>query len=309
MKLTRDIQQLFPAHAGIVTIGNFDGVHIGHQALLNEVVTKAQRVRGESVVLTFDPHPLAVVAPDVDLKFLTTLDEKLVLLEQAGIEHVICLEFSPQLAEISPETFVKTILRERVGVQELLIGGTFRFWKGRAGTIQDLIRWGPDTGFRVTPITPIQQDGNIVSSSTIRQRIQEGRVSGATELLGYQYSLSGIVQRGEQNGSRMGYPTANIPLPTGRVIPPNGVYATIVTVGKIRHHSVSYIGTRPTFHGTERLLEVHIFDMQADFYGQSMTVGFCEQVRGDLVFSNAADLSRQIKDDVRHARQALAMPV
>ena len=173
------------AKAGVTTehgprIGNFDGVHLGHQALLKEVVTKAQRVGGESVVLTFDPHPLAVIAPHLHLQFLTTLDEKISLFEQAGIAHVIRLEFSSQLAEISPEAFVNDILKERVGVRELCVGTTFRFGRDRAGAIEDLTRLGPEMGFQVTPITPIRNGDEIISSSTIRKCIREGRVSEAT---------------------------------------------------------------------------------------------------------------------------------
>jgi riboflavin kinase/FMN adenylyltransferase len=305
MKVTKAIEQLSCGDSPVLTIGNFDGVHLGHQALLKEIITKARSIGGESVVLTFDPHPLAVVAPHLQLQFLTTLDEKFSLFKQAGIAHVICLEFSSQLAEISPEDFVKELLKERIGVRELFVGATFRFGKDRAGTIEDLTRLGPAMGFRVTPITPVRNRGEIVSSSTIRKLIKEGRVSEATHFLGRQYTIAGIVQQGERNGSAMGYPTANLPLPADRVIPPNGVYATIATVDDTPHRSVSYIGTRPTFHGTERLLEVHIFDMDADLYGKPMTVGFCEQVRGDMLFSNATDLSRQIENDVRHARQAL----
>ena len=305
MKVTKDLEQLSRGDNRVVTIGNFDGVHLGHQALLKEVVTKAQCVGGESVVLTFNPHPLAVIAPHLQLQFLTTLDEKFSLFAQAGIAHVICLEFSSQLAEISPDAFVKDILIERIGVRELCVGQTFRFGKDRAGTIEDLTRLGPEMGFQVTPTMPIRNGDEIVSSSTIRKCIREGRVSEATHFLGRQYAIGGIVQQGERNGSAMGYPTANLPLPTDRVIPPNGVYATITTVDETPHQSVSYIGTRPTFRGMERLLEVHIFDMEADLYGKHLMVGFSEYVRGDMVFSNATDLSRQIEDDVRHARQAL----
>ena len=202
---------------------------------------------------------------------------------------------------------MKDLLKERIGVRELCVGNTFRFGKDRAGTIEDLTRLGPAMGFHVTPISPIRHRGEIVSSSTIRKLIYEGCVSEASNFLGRQYVIGGVVQPGERNGSVMGYPTANLPLPTDRVIPPNGVYATIATVDDMSHQSVSYIGTRPTFHGTERLLEVHIFDMEADLYGKPMTVAFSKHVRGDMVFSNATDLSRQIEDDVRHARQALGI--
>jgi len=307
MKITKGIEQLSRGDNSVVTIGNFDGVHLGHQALLKEVIAKAQRVGGESVVLTFDPHPLTVVAPQRQLQFLTTLDEKLSLFEQAGIAHVICLEFSPQLAEISPEAFVKDLLNARIGVRDVFVGSTFRFGKDRAGTIKDLTQLGPKLGFHVTPITPIRHCGDIVSSSTIRTCIHEGRVSEAADFLGRQHTISGVVQQGERNGTAMGYPTANLSLPPQRVIPSNGVYATIATVDGTSYHSVSYIGTRPTFHGTERLLEVHIFDLKADLYGKHMTVGFSKQVRGDMVFSNATDLARQIEDDVRYARQSLSI--
>jgi riboflavin kinase/FMN adenylyltransferase len=307
MKVTKDLERLSRGDSPIVTIGNFDGVHLGHQALLKEIVTKAQGVGGESVVLTFHPHPLVVISPHLEVQFLTTLDEKLSLFEQAGITHAICLEFTSQLAEISPATFVNDILNNRIGVCELCVGTTFRFGKDRAGTIEDLIRLGPGMGFHVTPILPVQNGGEIVSSSTIRKCIREGRVSDARRFLGRQYTIAGVVQKGEQNGVAMGYPTANLPLPADRVIPPNGVYATIATIDATCHHSVSYIGTRPTFHGTERLLEVHIFDMESNLYGKHITLGFSEYVRGDMVFSDATSLSRQIENDVRHARQTLAV--
>ena len=306
MKITKGIKQLPRVCNPISTVGNFDGVHLGHQALLKEVVAKTRRVGGDSVVLTFDPHPLAIVAPHLHLRLLTTQDEKLSLFEHIGIGHVILLEFSSQLAALPPETFVTDILVKQIGIRELCVGNTFRFGKNRAGTIDDLTRLGTTMGFHVTPIAPIQNRGEIVSSSTIRNLVQKGRVAEAAYFLGRHYAIGGVVQRGECNGAALGYPTANIPLPTNRVIPSNGVYATIATIDDIQHQSVSYIGTRPTFRGTERLLEVHILDMKAELYGKYMAVSFLQHMRDDLVFDNTTDLSRQIEDDVRYARQALS---
>ena len=303
MKITRDLEQLSHNDTRILTIGNFDGVHRGHQALLNDVVTRARQLGGESAVLTFDPHPLVIVAPHLQLQFLTTREEKFSLFERAGIAHVICLEFSSQLAESSPDAFAKAVLRDGIGVCELFIGNAFRFGKDRAGTIEDLMRLGPQMNFRVTPITPIQVGSEIVSSSTIRQRINEGRVSEASRLLGRHYALAGIVQKGERHGSVMGCPTANLPLPIDRVIPPNGVYATVTMVDDTPRQSVSYIGTRPTVQGKERLLEVHVFDLEADLYDKHLRVRFFERVRGDMVFATTTELSRQIEDDVRQVRQ------
>ncbi len=305
MKITKDLEQLSQRDARVLTIGNFDGVHLGHQALLKDVVMRAQALGGESVVLTFQPHPLAILAPHLDVQCLTTQDEKNALFEQAGIQHVICLQFSLELAELSAEAFVSEVLLGRIGLCELFIGNSFRFGKNRTGTIESLLNFGPKMQFLVTPILPIEIEGKVVSSSAIREYVKEGRLSEASRFLGRPYVLDGIVRKGEGNGAALGYPTANLSLPTGRVIPPNGVYATIVTLDNVAYPSISYIGHRPVFEGQERLLEVHIFDFTDNLYGKFLQVSFVEFIRKDMMFSSKIDLARQIEDDVNHVHLAL----
>ncbi len=289
----------------VLTIGNFDGQHLGHRALLEMVVGRARDRQGTPVVLTFDPHPVTVLAPHVDLQFLTSKDEKLQRFDDAGVTEVVVLEFTAALAARTPEQFVKEILVDGIGVKELFVGEHFAFGKGRAGRIADLQRYGAQWGFDVHPIVPVPIDGRVVSSTVIRSQIQRGEIREAARGLGRGYALGGTVIRGQQRGTAMGWPTANVALPAGRVIPPDGVYATQLRWKEGAYDSVSYIGTRPTFGSGERLLEVYLLDAAIDLYGQPVAVTFIDRLRGDMAFESPAALSAQIQSDVARAREAL----
>ena len=304
-----DITQGLAAHRRVphpvLTLGNFDGQHLGHRALLRDVVRLAGEAGGTPMVLTFDPHPVKVLAPQVDLRFLTTPDEKLAYFREAGIAEVLFLEFTTAFAALTPDQFMQLVLRDGVGVKELFVGEHFAFGKGRTGRIADLIRFGRDAGFQVHPVQPLRVAGEIVSSTRIRQLIQGGDVRGASKCLGRHYALSGAVVAGEQRGQTLGWPTANLRLPPDRVIPADGVYATKTLWGTRVFESVAYIGTRPTFGAGERLLEVSLLDAQENLYGQTIRVEFVERVRGDQTFRNAEELSACIARDVQQARQVL----
>ncbi len=289
----------------VLTIGNFDGQHLGHRALLELVVRRAGATGGAPMVVTFDPHPVKVLAPHVELQFLTSKEEKLQRFQDAGIADVIVLEFTQALAGLSPERFVKEVLVEGIGVKELFVGEHFAFGKGKAGRIADLQRFGAQWGFTVHPVAPVPVEGAVVSSTLIRRLIQQGAVREAARALGRGYTLSGTVIHGQQRGSAMGWPTANLALPVGRVIPPDGVYATKLVWKQIAYDSVSYIGTRPTFGGGERLLEIYLLDASLDLYGQTVSVTFIDRLRGDDVFSSSEQLSAQIRTDVERARESL----
>lgn len=289
----------------VLTIGNFDGQHLGHRALLELVVRRATETGGTPTVVTFDPHPVMVLAPHVELQFLTSKEEKLLRFQEAGIAEVIVLEFTQALAGLTPEQFVRDILVDGIGVKELFVGEHFAFGKGKAGRIADLQRLGGQWGFAVHPVAPVPVEGAVVSSTSIRKLIQRGEVREAARALGRGYTLSGTVIRGEQRGSEMGWPTANLTLPAGRVIPPDGVYATKLVWEGTGYDSVSYIGTRPTFGAGERLLEVYLLDARLDLYGQQVAVTFIDRLRADEVFSSSEQLSAQIRSDVERAREAL----
>jgi len=289
----------------VATIGNFDGHHIGHRALLQTVMQAARKARGTAMVLTFDPHPVKILAPHVELRFLTCPEEKLKRFEEAGIDEVVLLEFNESFARLSPEAFVEQVLFNGLRLREIFVGEHFAFGHKRAGTIADLAALGGRYGLTVTPVSPVMVDGGIVSSTRVRQLIQGGQVGQAAILLGRQYALNGQVMPGAQRGQTLGWPTANLQLPPDRVIPSDGVYATVAVVNQRRYDSVAYIGTRPTFDAGERVLEVYLLNGVHDLYGQSLTVEFIERVRGDIRFEGADALSRQIASDVASARAVL----
>lgn len=305
MNVSRSLTHHQPAAYPVLTIGNFDGLHRGHQALLKSVVQTAVEKRGTATVLTFDPHPITVLSPTTPLRLLTTMEDKLARFQEAGIAQVFCIPFDKAFAAFTPEVFVCKVLRDQIGVRELFVGEQFAFGAGRSGRMADLVRLSQAAGFVVHAVPPIRVEDEIVSSTRIRTMVQAGEVHRAARFLGRPYDLAGTVVHGDQRGQTLGWPTANIRLPPHRVIPADGVYATTaVCKGRILN-SVTYIGTRPTFGDGERLLEIYLLDEQMDLYGQEMSVRFLERLRGDQVFATPEELSRQIALDVLQARDAV----
>ncbi len=305
MKISRGLTPSIARPYSVVTIGTFDGHHHGHRALLDRVVSTARRESGTALVLTFDPHPVKILAPQVNLMFLTTPEEKLARFEAAGIDEAVFLEFTTAFAALSPTQFAKQVLCDGIGTRELFVGEHFAFGNGRAGRIADLLELGAQLGFRVHPMPPVTLDGEVVSSTRIRQMIQAGDLQKAIRFLGRPYNIEGTVIPGAHRGTELGWPTANLRLPEGRVIPPDGVYAARVLWNGRALDSVVYIGTRPTFGAGERLLEVSILDERLELYGQSIRVELLGFVREDRVFASAEALTRQIELDVNAARTRL----
>ncbi|MBS0155100.1 MAG: riboflavin biosynthesis protein RibF [Nitrospira sp.] len=305
MKVTRGYsgQALRPYPVG--TIGNFDGHHRGHHALLQRVIETARKKNGTAVVLSFDPHPVKILAPRADFRFLTNEHEKLARFDQAGIDEVVLVEFTQAFASLTPELFAEQVLSKGLGLKEVFVGQHFAFGHKRAGKIDDLRRLGEQFGFIVHPTPPVTLDGGIVSSTRIRQLIMAGQVAQAAQLLGRPYALSGIVVPGEGRGHALGCPTANLPLPLDRVTPADGIYTSITVVGADRHDSVTYIGSKPTFPGGTRGLEVSILDGRYDLYGHMIRVELIDRIRGDAQFDDEDALSRQIAIDVESARDLL----
>ncbi len=305
MKVTRGYSGLTVRPYPVGTIGNFDGHHRGHHALLQRVIETARKKEGTAVVLTFDPHPVKILAPQADFRFLTDGHEKLARFEQAGIDEVVLVEFTRTFASLTPELFAEQVLYNGLGFKEIFVGQHFAFGHKRAGKIDDLRRLGEQFDFMVHPTPPVTLDGGVVSSTRIRQLIMAGQVDQAMLLLGRPYALSGIVIPGDGRGHTLGCPTANLPLPLDRVTPADGIYASITTVGTDRHDSVTYVGSKPTFPGGTRGLEVYLLNGQYDLYGRAITVELIDRVRGDAQFDGEEALRRQMAIDVESARQIL----
>ncbi len=258
------------------------------------------------MVLTFDPHPVAVLSPGSAFKFLTSPSEKLAWFEAQGIEHLVVLTFSKAFAALSPEEFVFSILRDGLGIQSLCVGKHFVFGSNRAGTLETLHALAAQAHFQVQVMKPVCSRGTIVSSTRIRQLVSKGKMEHASEYLGRPYSLAGMVVDGDRRGHGLGYPTANLRPPSERVMPPDGVYATKMVWRNKAFPSVSYIGTRPTFGEGECLLEVHVLDETCSLYGEWIEVQFLHYLRGDEVCEDSDQLAARIAHDVQSARQAFA---
>jgi riboflavin kinase/FMN adenylyltransferase len=233
------------------------------------------------------------------------LDEKLAGFREAGIGEVVLVEFTPTFAALTPDEFVHHVLCESIGAKDVVVGEQFAFGRGRAGRVADLVRLGEGAGFRVHPIAPVRVDGEVVSSTRIRDLIRRGEVRRAARCLGRLYGLTGTVVPGEGRGHKLGWPTANMVLPSDRVVPADGVYATRVLWGGRTWESVSYIGTRPTFGPGERRLEVAVLDTRVDLYGETIRVEFVERLRDDRAFASSDELVAWIERDVSQAREIL----
>jgi riboflavin kinase/FMN adenylyltransferase len=286
--------------ASVVTMGNFDGIHLGHQALIIRTVEESRRRNAVSVALTFDPHPLKVLAPARAPRLILTPEDKIELFRDLGIDVVINQRFDASFAGLEAEEFVCRFIVDRLKAKKLWVGSDLRFGRGRKGSVEQLIGWGVEWGFEVGMVEPILVNGVRVSSSQIRALIEEGRVDEARALLGRFHFVSGTVVDGNRRGRGLGFPTANIASRT-EVIPSDGIYATLFHIGQERWLSVSSIGVNPTFGAGPRTLESFILDFDRDIYGESIRVAFLQKIREEEKFADVASLIARIKDDVRRA--------
>ena len=306
MKTIRDVDHIPKDLTGaIVTIGNFDGVHLGHQEIFKKIVRQAEETHKKSVVITFDPHPQKIMHPEKRPFFLLTpLQEKLNLIESCGVDAVILISFSTEFADVTAEDFVEGILWKKLRLSKLFVGYDYAFGKGKAGNAQFLTKSGRRLGFQVEEIGVVETGGMIASSTNIRLSILAGNVGLAAEMLGRPYSVSGTVVKGYRRGTGMGYPTANIR--SEKVIPATGVYAVVAELEGARHNGVINIGNNPTFGNEETSAEVHLLDFEGDIYEKNITVLFIDRLRDERRFKNPEELARQIKKDIEKARKILA---
>lgn len=288
----------------VLLMGNFDGIHLGHQALLGRAVKDAEESGGRAVVLTFEPHPLKVLAPEKAPRLILTHKDKMALLQSLGVDVVIVQTFDAAFAGVEADEFVREYLVRRIGVRKMWVGKDLRFGKGRKGRVEDLARWGKEAGFEVGVIEPIQLGGHRVSSSRIRSLIERGEVREARQYLGRWHFVSGRVARGHGRGRQLGFPTANV-APRTEVLPLDGIYASIIQAGERRWPSVTSVGLNPTFGEGPRTVESYIFDFAGDLYDQAVKLFFVQRIREEKKFSAVESLVAQIKQDVSSAAEIL----
>jgi len=284
----------------VATIGNFDGVHRGHQAILESVRNAAAARRETSLLITFEPHPLAVVAPSRRPKLLMTRRQKIEALEATGLHGMLVLPFDRELAAMSGDEFFGSFLAERLNFSAVHVGRNFRYGRGRDGDLRSLQALGASRGFGVVGLAPVEVGGETVSSSAIRTAVEEGDVERARAMLGRPFALTGEVVRGEGRGRALEYPTANVAV-ENESIPRLGVYVTETAAFASRFPSVTNVGVRPTFGGTHLTVETHLLDVDEDLYGERLEVRFLARLRDEMRFAGPSELSDQIARDLAAA--------
>lgn len=305
MKIWRHLERLgrrFPNP--VLTLGNFDGVHRGHQAIVCRTVERARELGGRAVALTFEPHPVSVLFPARAPARLMDLHTRVACLRQLGVDHVVVQRFTRRFAELEAEVFVRQWLVEGSGVRGIVVGHRVRFGHLRRGDAALLQRLGKECGLEVEIIGPVEVQGRLVSSSSIRGAIQEGVLDVAETMLGRRHTFAARVIRGHQRGHQLGFPTANLDV-RGLVLPPDGVYAVEACLDGRWRPAVANIGNNPTFAGRGRNLEVHILDFSGNLYGRRLWVRFVRQLRAEVRFPNAEALAEQIRRDIARARDIL----
>jgi len=303
MTIIQDLSQLEkPLRNPVLTIGNFDGVHKGHLALFDMVKERAGSIGGQSALITFEPHPVKILAPGKGPPLITPTRQKLKLIGDAGIDVIFCLPFTQEFAAISARDFVKELLVHRIGVKEIVVGYDYAFGHAREGNIELLREMGDSLGFIVHVAEPVRIDDTILSSTTVRQLIQEGNLSEAKKLLGRDYQICGVVVKGRNRGGRLlGFPTANLEL-IDELTPKVGVYAVRVLIGQKNYRGLTNIGYNPTFGKGPFSVESYILDFSEDLLGRTIKVDFLERLRDEKTFERIEDLAEQIARDVRRAR-------
>ncbi|OGQ97041.1 MAG: riboflavin biosynthesis protein RibF [Deltaproteobacteria bacterium RIFOXYD12_FULL_57_12] len=308
MKIYTNLSEIAPPLTNTcVTIGNFDGVHLGHQMLFSEVVGKAYREKVQSVVVTFDPHPLQVLRPEISIKLISTYEQKVELIGMAGIDALVVIPFTREFATTTAKNFVEQVLIGKIGVSELVVGHDYAFGKGRQGDIPFLQEQGRLRGFSVKVVEPFYVEDMLVSSTKIRELVRLGRMRDVRRLLGRYYQIRGEVQQGKKRGGPVvGFPTANLHLAEEDLCPRHGVYVTQVSYEGKCYGGVLNIGYNPTFGESRLSAETHIFDFDQDIYGRQIKINLLRFLRGEQKFAGPTELAAQISQDIRQAKEVLA---
>jgi riboflavin kinase/FMN adenylyltransferase len=288
-----------------VAIGNFDGVHRGHRALIREAKTEARAKRVPSAAMVFEPHPREFFHPNEVQFRLTTLKRKLTIFEKLGLDLVFVEPFDAELAALTAEAFIERVLVAGLGATHVVIGYDFYFGHKRGGNPELMVRAGEELGFGVTVMPPIAEDGEVFSSTAVRLRLAQGDVNGVTRMLGEPWRVSGRVIGGAKRGTGMGFPTANLPMPKGTTLG-HGIYAVRAHLDGVAHDAAAYLGTRPTFDDGQPVLEVFLFDFNGDIYGREIEIEFVDFIRGDRRFRSVEELVAQMEADIAKAKAVLS---
>lgn len=306
MEIIRRPEDLEARRPSVVTVGVFDGVHLGHQTIMHIVKADAAERNTGSVAITFDRLPEDLINPAAGTRLITTLDQKLELIAEMGMDLCVVMPLEQELLDMPAERFVTDILRARLHTVQLVVGTNFAFGKGRAGNVSLLRQMGPEMGFEVVGVSPIKLDGSLVSSTVIRRLIAEGNIDRANKLLGHPFAIQGKVVPGDGIGQTLGFPTANIEPLERQVIPPKGVYAVTVKLDGASWIGAMNIGIRPTVDGRENLAEVYIVGFSGNIYGRELRVVFHHRLRDELRFRDVDALKRQIQADVQRIVEMLS---
>jgi riboflavin kinase/FMN adenylyltransferase len=304
MEIIRDLADIKALKNPVVTIGNFDGVHMGHRQIFQKLKQAAADLHGESVVITFAPHPLKVLPSGKDLRLISTYEEKELLLEASGIDYLVVIPFTEQFAALTARKFVSEILVGSIGIKKLIVGYDYAFGRKREGNIRLLRQLGKEYGFAVETLEPIWDGKTIFSSTNIRKMIEEGNVRDVVAPLGRHFSIVGKVVHGHHRGKLLGFPTANLHTEK-ELIPKNGVYAVKVKIDQEMYNGACNIGPNPTFSGVAIAIEIFIFDFTGDLYEKEMRVYFIQRIRDEMKFPDATALQTAIEADVALCREIL----
>ncbi len=307
MDIIRGLEALNKSYPNtVLTLGNFDGVHLGHQKIILEVLKRSEEIKGTSMAITFEPHPMKVLAPEREIRILTTFEEKAKLIEETGVNVLLCINFNREFANLLPDDFIEDVLVKKINAKEIIVGTNYAFGKNKKGTVELLRRRGEKYGFRVKAVRNVRIDGNIVSSSSIRSLLLKGAVYETSTFLGRAYSIEGSVIKGKGRGKNLlNIPTANITTPV-EIAPKEGVYAVRVRFNNSIYEGVANIGKNPTFGNTEVSYEVHLFNFSSNLLGQNIRIYFIDRLRGERLFPDVLSLEKQIRNDIERAREILS---
>jgi riboflavin kinase / FMN adenylyltransferase len=307
MQIFEDVSLIEPDKNTIVTIGTFDGIHLGHKKIIDRINERVSETGGRSFLITFNPHPRNVLAENYRLKILTTLDEKKELLGKSGIENILVINFTKEFSQLSSGDFIRKYIVNGTGACEVVIGHDHHFGKGRSGNEETLKEIGSGSGFTVSKVDPFEIDGEIVSSTKIRNALNEGDLKRANKLLGRYYSFRGKVIEGDKRGRLLGFPTANIQLDEEeKLLPSLGIYFVEVLLNEKKHYGLLSIGKRPTFYTSGKIVpEVYIYDFDKDIYGEDMEVKLIERLRGEEKYNTADELIVQMYKDKENGIKVL----
>jgi len=304
MQVEKELAKLKPEKDTLLTIGVFDGVHLGHKYLLSQLTKQAKEQDLLSGVVTFNRHPHEVLAPQTKLPFLTDLAQRINLLKNEGVEAIFTLSFTSELAQLSARQFA-SLLKKYLRMRGMVIGPDFALGQTREGNVDILRTLGQDMGFSITVIPPVMIDGEVVSSTAIRNALANGDMKRVLNLVGHPFSLNGRVTKGAGRGVELGFPTANLDIDPGQALPADGVYATWTDIDGQAYQSMTNIGRQPTFGGSQRVVEVYILDYHSNLYGRELKIDIMERLRGEKQFDTAEELKKQITEDINQGRAIL----